>query len=130
MQSIYQIFSYGSAGNWEKAAQWLAHKKCPDRLLLASQIMREKCPDHQAGTFYARECFEVSLSQKSWHTAQLILDLYSNLNHLALRAFVHEMLCTSTDNSTPDDWLLIDKDKNKHGLWNFFMDACSIIAKR
>ncbi|XP_034256257.1 gem-associated protein 5 isoform X2 [Thrips palmi] len=96
---------FGSGGEWSQAAQALAFKKCPKRLLLAAEIMKLKTSDQQTGKYYALECFNLSLAQSDWTTAQSVLGLYPSLNHLALRLFIHEAICTSQDTLSPGDWL-------------------------
>lgn len=104
---------FASGGEWTKAAECLALKKIPSRLVLAAQIMKEKSPEQTNGIFYARECFDLSLCQQDWTAAQTILNLYPTLNHQALRLFMHQMLYSSKDSLSPIDWLNL---KNTSGL--------------
>lgn len=107
---------FASAGEWAKAAQCLARKKTSDRLLMAARIVKEKCPEDPIGCFYARECFDLSLSLRDWTSAEAVLNLYPKLNHLALYHYVHMLIYSFKDSFTPDDWLKLgNKESQTNG---------------
>lgn len=109
------LSSFGSAGEWTKAAQCLAVKKTCSRLLLAAQIMKEKCESPQSGVFYVHECFNQALSQSDWLTAKSALNLYPSLNHLALRLFIHETMYSNMHALSVADWIIINNSEIGQG---------------
>lgn len=112
---FFICFSFGSAGEWTKAAQCLAVKKTCSRLMLAAQIMKEKCESPQSGMFYVHECFNQALSQSDWLTAKSALNLYPSLNHLALRLFIHETIYSNMHALSVADWIILNNLEIEQG---------------